>query len=98
MLLDRMLWCDSCRRRARARAGWWGWLGGLVFGALIALYVWIVIEPTDLVIGGWVGTVVAAIWIGQKVAREIVYGGMRFLDARAVEAVPPADFGDVEAE
>ena len=89
MLLDRLLWCDECRARARNRAGWWGWLGGLVFGACVALYIWIFIRPTDLVIGGWVGTVIAAIWIGAKVAREIAYGAMRFRNARAVEARPP---------
>jgi hypothetical protein len=53
------------------------------------LYVWTVIRPTDLVVGGWLATVAAAIWIGQKVAREIAYGAMRFRNARAVEAVPP---------
>ena len=60
-----------------------------MFGAGVALYVWMVIRPTDLVIGGWFGTVAAAIWIGSKVAREIVYGSMRYLNARAVEAQPP---------
>ena len=63
-------------RRARI----WHW---------VAIYVWIVIRPTDLVIGGWFGTIAAAIWIGSKVAREIVYGGMRFRNARAAEAAPP---------
>ena len=90
MHLDRMLWCDSCRRRARERAGWYGWVGGLAFGATCAAYVWWVIRPTDLVVGGWVATLLAAVWIGQKVAREMVYGAMRFRNARAVEAVPPA--------
>ena len=90
MHLDRLLWCDRCRRRARERASWWGWAGGLLFGACVALYVWIAIRPTDLVIGGWFGTVVAAIWLGQKVAREIVFGAMRFRNARAVEAEPPS--------
>ena len=90
MNLDRLLWCDRCRRRARERASWWGWAGGLLFGACVALYVWIAIRPTDLVIGGWFGTVVAAIWLGQKVAREIVFGAMRFRNARAVEAQPPS--------
>jgi hypothetical protein len=89
MHLDRMLWCDGCRSVARNRAGWWGWVGGLLFGAGVALYVWLVIRPTDLVIGGWVGTVVAAIWIGSRVSREVVYGAMRFRNARAVEAEPP---------
>ena len=91
MLLDRLLWCADCRRAARERAAWWGWLGGLLFGAGVALYVWFAIRPTDLVIGGWFGTLVAAVWIGQKVARELIYGAMRFRNARAVEAVPPSD-------
>lgn len=98
MHLDRMLWCDACRRRARERAAWYGWIGGLVFGAGCAAYVWFGIRPTDLVTGGWVATLLAAVWIGQKVAREIVYGAMRFRNARAVEAVPPADGGAPSAE
>jgi hypothetical protein len=89
MELDRLLWCVDCRRRARERASWWGWAGGLAFGLCVGLYVWFVIEPTDLVIGGWLATLVAAVWIGQKVARELFYGGMRFRNARAVDAVPP---------
>ena len=90
MYLDRLLWCDRCRLRARNRASWWGWGGGLAFGVGVAIYVWTVIQPTDLVIGGWFGTIAAAIWIGSKVAREIIYGAMRFRNARAVEATPPA--------
>jgi hypothetical protein len=89
MHLDRMLWCDACRRGARERAGWFGWIGGLAFGAACAAYVWFGIRPTDLVVGGWVATLLAAVWIGQKVAREMIYGAMRFRNARAVEAVPP---------
>lgn len=89
MALDRMLWCDRCRSRARDRASWWGWLGGIAFGAGVALYIWLVIQPTDLVIGGWVATVVAAVWIGAKVAREIIYGVMRLRNLGAVDAVPP---------
>jgi hypothetical protein len=89
-LLDRMLWCEACRRRARSRAAWQGWLGGIAFGVLVAGYVWLVVRPSDLVVGGWIATVVAAIWLGQKVAREIAYGAMRFKNARAIEAVPPS--------
>jgi hypothetical protein len=89
MYLDRMLWCDRCRIRARNRASWLGWLGGVAFGGAVALYVWIVIKPTDLVIGGWIATVVAAMWIGSKIAREIIYGVMRYRNAHAVEAKPP---------
>lgn len=77
MELDRLLWCERCRLIERNRAGWWGWVMGLAFAAGVAGYVWLVIRPTDLVIGGWVGTVVAAAWIGSKVGREIVYGVLR---------------------
>ena len=90
MSLDRMLWCDACRYRARERAAWWGWLGGFVFALGCAIYVWFVIRPTDLVVGGWLATFAAAVWIGSKVSRELVYGAMRFRNARAVEAEPPA--------
>ena len=64
-MLDRLLWCEKCRLRARTRASWLGWLGGLAFAGVCALYVWLVIVPTDLVIGGWLGSLVAAAWIGQ---------------------------------
>jgi hypothetical protein len=90
MALDRLLWCDACRFRARERAAWWGWLGGFLFAAGVGLYVWIVVRPSDLIIGGWLGTLAAAVWIGSKVSREILYGWMRFRNSRAVEASPPS--------
>ena len=88
--LDRMLWCEGCRFRARERAALYGWLGGLAFGAGCAVYVWVAIRPTDLIVSAWTATLVTAVWIGQKVAREFIYGAMRWKNARAVEAVPPA--------
>ncbi len=93
--LDRLLWCDTCRRRARERASWWGWLGGVLFGGAVAAYIWFAIRPSTLVIGGWVGTVLMAVWLGAKASREIIYGAMRFRNRRAVEAVPPG--GDEDA-
>ena len=90
MALDRLLWCDECRFRARERAAWWGWLGGLIFAVGVALYVWIVIRPSDLIVGGWLATFAAAVWIGSKVSRELVYGVMRFRNTPAVDAVPPS--------
>jgi len=98
MFLDRLLWCDDCRGRARERAAWLGWLGGIAFGLGLGLYVWFAIQPTDLVIGGWAGTLVAAVWIGQKCSRELVYGGMRFRNARATDAVPPTTAEDPTLE
>jgi hypothetical protein len=89
--LDRLLWCEECRARARRRAGRWGWLIGFAFASLLALYVWVTIRPSaELIPAAWVATFVAAVWIGARVGREIVYGAMRFRNARAVEAVPPA--------
>ena len=94
--LDRMLWCEGCRFRARERAALYGWLGGLAFGSGCAVYVWVAIRPTDLIVSAWTATLVTAVWIGQKVAREFIYGAMRWKNARAVEAVPPALDPEVE--
>ena len=85
MEMDRLLWCDECRSVARERAIWWGWGMGIGFAALVAAYVMLVIEPSDLVIGGWAATVVAAIWIGAKIGRELAYGAMRFSNRKAVD-------------
>lgn len=88
--LDRLLWCDGCRAAARGRAVLWGWTVGGLIAALLALWIWLVVRPDpDLVLGGWVATVVAALWVGSKVAREIAYGVERYRNRRAVDAVPP---------
>jgi hypothetical protein len=34
---------------------------------------------------------VATLWLGAKVVKELVYGIMRFENRRAAEAVPPSD-------
>jgi len=86
--LDRLLWCERCRRVARDRAGWWGWLIGLAFAGCVAAYIWLVVRPSSLVIGGWVATVVAAAWIGAKVGREIVFGVLRARADRAAISAP----------
>lgn len=82
MDLDRLLWCTVCRSRARERAAWWGWAQGLAFGILVAAYVFLVIRPTDLVLGGWIATVVAAVWVGSRIGREVAYGVIRFATTR----------------
>ncbi len=88
--LDRLLWCAECQGRARARATRWGWLLGLAFAGVMGVYVWLTIRPSaDLIPAAWLATFIAAVWIGSKVGRELVYGLMRFRNARAVEAVPP---------
>jgi hypothetical protein len=55
----------------------------------LAIWIWTVIQPSDLIIPGWVATIVAALWIGSRVAKEIAYGVLRFTNRKAVEAVPP---------
>lgn len=87
--MDRLLWCEECRDVARRRAAAWGWLAGVLFAAGLALWIWLVIQPSDLVIGGWIATVVAALWIMSRVGREIAYGAMRFTNRKAAEARPP---------
>lgn len=87
--VDRLLWCERCRLQARDRAARVGWLFGVVGALVLSAWIWLEVEPTDLVVGGWIATVVAAGWIGSKVARELAYGVMRFRNRRAVEASPP---------
>jgi hypothetical protein len=87
--MDRLLWCQSCRETARERAGVWGWVAGSILAATLALWIWIVIQPSHLILPGWVATVVAALWIGSRAAREIAYGVFRFTNRKAAEAIPP---------
>lgn len=87
--MDRLLWCEECREAARRRAGTWGWGAGAILALGLALWIWLFIKPSDLVIGGWIATVVAALLLGSRVGREIAYGVMRFNNQKAAEAVPP---------
>ena len=87
--MDRLLWCEECRDAARRRAGFWGWAIGAVFAAILALWIYFYIQPSDVIIGGWIATVVAGLWFGSRVAREIAYGAIRFSNRKAAEAVPP---------
>ena len=87
--MDRLIWCQECRESARGRSGVWGWGIGFFLAVCLALWIWLYIQPSDLVIGGWVATVVWALWVGARVAREVAYGVMRFTNRKAAEAVPP---------
>ncbi len=88
--VDRLRWCRDCRRAAGKRATVRGWMIGGAGAVGLALWIWFVIEPSDLVLGGWLATVVAAGWIGSRVAREVLLGVDKFRNRRAAEAVPPA--------
>lgn len=85
---DRLLWCESCRATARKRAGRWGWVFGAVMAGALAAWIRFEVDPTRLV-GGWIATVVAAFWLGSRIATEVAYGVDRYRNRRAVEATPP---------
>ena len=87
--MDRLLWCESCRETARQKAATWGWGSGILLAGLLAAWIWLAVQPSQLIVGGWIATVVAALWIGSRVAKEIAYGVLRFSNRKAVEAVPP---------
>ena len=94
--LDRLFWCHRCREKARERAKRKGWIWGGAAAAFLAVYIWLVIEPSSLILGGWIATVVAALWLVSRIAREILFGIMRYRNRRAGEATPPT--GPPESE
>lgn len=87
--LDRLFWCRECRDRARERAKSRGWQAGGVLAGFLAVWIWVVIRPSTLILGGWIATVAAAFWLLSRIAREIHYGVARYRNQRAVEATPP---------
>lgn len=91
--MDRLLWCRDCRLQARTRAARRGWLVGAVATGLLAAWIWVAVEPSSLVPGGWLATLVAAAWILSKVARELFFGWERFRNRKALEARPPSPGG-----
>lgn len=97
--LDRILWCDDCRRKARRRAAVLG--RAIALGAATALAVWIavVIHPSDRFLYGWAATVAAAYWLGSRAAREIVYGVIRIgqRPARRMEGLGVVDGAAAES-
>lgn len=89
--LDRLLWCRECQAAARRRATRWGWTAGVALTVVLALYIWFVIQPDlSLIPTGWAATLAVALYLGGRVARELIYGTERLMNRRAVEAVPPA--------
>ncbi len=75
--LDRLLWCDACVAAAQARAVSQSWVVGLAVAVVLALWIWLYIQPSDLVIGGWIATVVGAFYVTARVARELLYAVAR---------------------
>jgi hypothetical protein len=87
--LDRLLWCDACVAKAQARAVSRSWYAGLAVAVVLALWIWLYIQPSDLVIGGWIGTVLAAFYVSARVVREMLYAAARMRSGPGAGAVPP---------
>ena len=87
--LDRLLWCDACVAKAQARAVSQSWYVGLAVAVVLSLWIWLYIQPSNLVIGGWIGTVVGAFYVSARVVREMLYAGARLRSGPAVGVVPP---------
>ena len=75
--VDRLLWCDECKEAAQARAANQSWFVGLPVATALALWIWLYVQPSNLVIGGWIGTVLAAFYLTARLAREVLYGVAR---------------------
>ncbi len=71
--LDRLLWCEACIAEAQARSASRSWFVGLAVAVVLSLWIWLSIQPSNLVIGGWIGTVVGALYVSSRVAREVIY-------------------------
>ncbi len=87
--LDRLLWCDACIADTRARAVSKSWYAGLAVAVVLTLWIWLYIQPSDLVIGGWIGTVVGAFYVSARIVREVLYAMARIRgEAANLEAMP----------
>ena len=76
--LDRHLWCERCVRQARQDAKRIGWICGAVLGIALALWIYLVQQPSRMLIGGWLGAVLATFWLGGRAGMEVTYGILRF--------------------
>ena len=77
-VLDRHLWCEDCVAAARGEAGRVGWMCGAVLAALLAAWIYFVQQPSAMLLGGWIGAVLATFWLGARAGRELCYGVLRF--------------------
>ncbi len=60
---------------------------GLATAVILTLWIWLFVQPSNLVIGGWVGTVLAAFYVTARVAREVLLAAAR-MRSRSAEEVP----------
>ena len=76
--LDRHLWCERCVAAARHRARRIGWICGGALATALALWIYLVQQPSRMLIGGWLGAVLATLWLGGRAGMELTYGILRF--------------------
>ena len=74
--LDRQFWCETCVAGVRASSKRIGMWAGAVLAGALAAWIFLVLKPAIL-IGGWVGAVLATFWLGMRIASEVAYGIMR---------------------
>ncbi len=88
--LDRLLWCEGCLASARRRASAKGWIAGGALLGVLALYVFVWIQPDlSLIPTAWIMMLLVAFYLGSRVAREFAFAWDRMRNRRAVEAAPP---------
>ena len=75
--LDRLLWCKDCIDSVRNWAKRRSWMVGCCIGIILFAWIWFVVEPSRTLMGGWAGTVLAAIYVSARVTREVLYGAIR---------------------
>ncbi len=74
--LDRHLWCEECIAAARGKAQRIGVGFGIALAGALAAWVFLIEKPT-IMIGGWIGAVLATFWLGMRIGRELTYGILR---------------------
>lgn len=69
-----------------------GWIAGGFVAVGLSAWIWLVVRPSDLLLGGWVGVTLAAVYLAARIVREVTYGVERY---RNVEGVEEAEEGDL---
>jgi len=64
-------------------------MSGLATAVILTLWIWLFVQPSNLIIGGWVGIVLAAFYVTARVAREVLLAAARMRNRPVDGAVPP---------